>query len=169
MIHPDRSSVMSVQSDSQSVQSNETTTSTSSAISKIRDLLEGVQLHGFDRDAFVKARQADIDAISKATAVAFTGAQTITEKQAELLKATLGELNEALGSPSPASGESAAVEGIAKKQLDLVQSTLTRTLDDMKEMAEAAQRAQKEIFDIALERARSNAQELRALFVARKT
>ena len=152
---------MSVQSDSQSLQSIETTTSTSSAISKIRDLLEGVQLHGFDRDAFVKARQADIGAI--------TGAQTITEKQAELLKATLGELNEALGSPSPASGESAAVEGIAKKQLDLVQRTLTRTLDDMKEMAEAAQRAQKEIFDIALERARSNAQELRALFVARKT
>ena len=99
---------MSVQSDFQSVQSNETTTSTSSAISKIRDLLEGVQLHSFDRDAFVKARQADIDAISRATAVAFTGAQTITEKQVDLLKAALDQLNEALSSRSSAPGDGAS-------------------------------------------------------------
>ena len=38
----------------------------------------------------------------------------------------------------------------------------------MKEMAEAAQRAQLEIFDIGLERARSNAEELRCLFVSQK-
>ena len=55
-----------------------------------------------------------------------------------------------------------------EKQRELVQSTLSRTLDGMKEMAEAAQRAQSEIFDIALERARSNAEQLRGLFVTEK-
>jgi hypothetical protein len=38
----------------------------------------------------------------------------------------------------------------------------------MKDMAEAAQRAQAEIFDIALERARSNAELLRSLFAVQK-
>ena len=148
--------------------SDEPTTSASSATSMIRHLLERYRLPGFDRDAFVQARQADIDAISRATAVAFTGAQTITEKQVDLLKAALNQLNEALSSRSTAQGDSASTEEAAKKQRDLVQSTLTRTLEGMKEMAEAAQRAQLEIFDIGLERARSNAKELRSLFVSQK-
>jgi hypothetical protein len=38
----------------------------------------------------------------------------------------------------------------------------------MKQMAEAVQRTQKEVFDIALERARSNAEQLRSLIVTQK-
>jgi phasin family protein len=151
-----------------SERSDAATTSASSATSKIRQLLEHYWLPGFDLDAFIQARQSDIDAVSKATSVAFSGAQTITEKQVDLLKATLDELSEALGSRSGAPGDSASAEEAAKKQSDLVQNTLTRTLDDMKQMAEAAQRAQMEIFDIALERARSNAEGLRTLFVTQK-
>jgi len=97
-----------------------------------------------------------------------SGAQTITENQVDLLKAALDELNEALSSRSTAPGNGASAEDVAKKQRDLLQDTIARTLDDMKQMAEGAQRAQKEIFDIALERARSNAEQLRSLFVAQK-
>ena len=135
-----------------SKQSDDATTSASSTTSKIRDILGRYQLPGFDLDAFIQARSADIDSISRATAVAFTGAQTITEKQVDLLKAALNQLNEALSSRSTAQGDSASTEEVAKKQRDLVQSTLTRTLEGMKEMAEAARRAQMEIFDIGLER-----------------
>ncbi len=148
--------------------SDEPTTSASSATLMIRHLLERYRLPGFDRDAFVQARQADINAISRATDVAFTGAQTITEKQVDLLKAALDQLNEALSSRSSAPGDGASAEEIAKEQRDLVQSTLTRTFEGMKEMAEAAQRAQLEIFDIVLQRARSNAEELRSLFISQK-
>jgi len=151
-----------------SEQSNDATTSASSATSKIRDILERSQLPGFDLDAFIQARSADIDSISRATAAAFRGAQTITEKQADLLEATLDELKVALSSRSTAPGNGASAEDVAKKQRDLLQDTIARTLDDMKQMAEGAQRAQKEIFDIALERARSNAEQLRSLFVAQK-
>ena len=147
-----------------SERSDEPTTSASSAASMIRHLLERYRLPGFDLEAL----QDDIEAISRATAVAFKGAQTITENQVDLLKAALDQLNETLSSRSTAPGESASAEEVAKKQRDLVQSTLTRTLEGMKEMAEAAQRAQMEIFDIGLERARSNAEELRSLFVSQK-
>jgi phasin family protein len=131
-----------------SERSDEPTTSASSAASMIRHLLERYRLPGFDLEAL----QADIDAISRATAVAFTGAQTITETQVDLLKAALDELNATLSSRSTAPGDSASVQEVAKKQRDLVQSTLTRTLEGMKEMAEAARRAQREIFDIGFER-----------------
>jgi hypothetical protein len=153
-----------------SEQSDDATTGASSATSKIRDILGRYQLPGFDTDAFIQARSADIDSISRATAVAFRGVQTITEKQADLLEAALDELKVALtlSSRSTAPGNSASAEEVSKQQRDLLQTAITRTLDDMKQMAEAAQRAQKEIFDIALERARSNAEQLRSLFITQK-
>lgn len=152
-----------------STQSNDAASSASAATSRIRHLLEQYRFPGLNLDAFIQARQGDIDAMAKASAVAFTGAQTITEKQLDLLRATLDRLGEAVDPrASAAPGESASAEEAAKKQVALVQDTLARTLDDMKQMAEAAQRAQTEIFDIALERARSNAEQLRTLFSQNK-
>ena len=147
---------------------DDATTGAGSVTSTIRDILERSHLPGFDLNAFIESRRADIDAVSQATAVAFAGAQTITAKQADLLKAALGELNEALSSHSASAGGASAQE-VVKKQGELVQNALGRTLGEMKEMAEAAQRAQSEIFDIALKRARSNAEQLRDLFVTPKS
>jgi phasin family protein len=147
----------------------ETTTGdgTTSATDRIREVLGRYRLPGFDLEGFLQARQAAIDAMSRATSVAFAGAQTITDKQIDLLKATLTQLSEAVpGSTSASSGTDAA--SAVEKQRELVQNTLSRTLEGMKEMAEAAQRAQAEIFDIALERARSNAERLRSLFTLEK-
>jgi phasin family protein len=151
-----------------SEQSDEAATRANSATSKIREILQRYQFPGFDLDAFIQARRADIDSVSQATAVAFRGAQTITEKQADLLEAALDELKVALSSVSTTPGNSTSAEEVSKKQGDLLQDAIARILDDMKQMAEAVQRAQKEIFDIALERARSNAEQLRSLFVAQK-
>jgi phasin family protein len=151
-----------------SEQSHDAAKSASSATSKIREILERSQLPGFDLDAFIQARSADIDAISRATAIAFKGAQTITEKQADLLEAALDELKVALSSGSAALGNGASAEEVSKKQGDLLQKAIDRTFDDMKEMADAVQRAQKGVFDVALERARSYAEELRSLFVTQK-
>ena len=132
-----------------------------SAADRIREMLGGVSLPGFNIDAYISARQADIDAVSKATSVAFAGAQTITNKQAELLKESLEELHEALTARKP--GDS--LGDVATKERELIQSSLSRTLEGMKEMAEAAQKSQAEIFDIALDRVRSNAEQLRSMFV----
>jgi phasin family protein len=147
-----------------SSQADDAANGASSATSKIRHVLEHYRLPGLNLDAFIQARQDDINAISKATSIAFSGAQTIGEKQMELLKATLDRLSAAIGSTASAVGEGTSPGEIGAQQRALVQDTLTRTLDDMKQMAEAAQRAQMEIFEIALERARSNADQLRGLF-----
>ncbi len=145
--------------------SDSTTTASqaySEATSRIREIFGRFRFPGFDLDGFIQARQADIDAISKATSVAFNGAETITQKQAELLKSTLEEINSAVKARTGAPGETAAE--VIQHETDIIRSTLSRTLEGMKEMAEAAQKSQTEIYEIALDRARSNAEQLRTLF-----
>jgi phasin family protein len=151
-----------------SVDSAEAPASASSTATKIRELFEQYRLPGVDFDAFISARKSDIDAISKATAAAYAGVQSITEKQADLLKTTLGELQAALPAAPAELGSGSGLETAVKKQAELVQTTLTRTLESMKEMAEAAGQAQSEVFKVAVERVQSTAAELRTLVATQK-
>ncbi len=133
---------------------------TRTATDRIREMFKGAALPSFDMDAFVEARHDDIDAISKATSVALGGAQSITAKQAELLKSSLDQIREAMTARKP--GDS--LGDLASKERDLIQSSLSKTLEGMREMAEAAQKSQAQIFDLAIERVRSNAETLRGMF-----
>jgi phasin family protein len=149
-------------------ESSTDTTDAKDATSRIREIFDRFRLPGFDFDAWIEARQSDIDAMAKATSVAFSGAQSITEKQAELLKSALGELNSAAKVRSAAETAGAKIADITKQEAELVQNTLSRTLEGMKEMAEAVQQSQSEIYEIALDRVRSNAEQLRGMFLKDK-
>jgi phasin family protein len=140
------------------------TTGGTDATTKIREIFDRFRLPGFDFDAWIEARQADIDAMAKATSVAYSGAQSITEKQAELLKSALGELNAAVKVRSAAESAGEKIADITKQETELMQNTLSRTLQGMKEMAEAAQQSQTEIYELALDRVRTNAEQLRSMF-----
>ncbi len=134
------------------------------ATKRIREIFSNFRMPGFDFDAWIEARQADIDALSKATHVAYSGAQSISEKQAELLKSALGELSAAVKVRSDSESPGEKIADITKQETELVQNTLSRTLQGMKEMAEAVQKSQTEIYELALDRARDNAEQLRAMF-----
>jgi hypothetical protein len=140
----------------------QTSDAMSSAADRIREMFKGASLPRFDMDAYVEARHEDIDAISKATSVALGSAQTITAKQAELLKSSLDQLRDALMARKP--GDS--LGDVATKERELISSSLSRTLEGMREMAEAAQKSQAQIFDIAIDRVRSNAEMLRSMLNA---
>ncbi len=142
--------------------SRQTTDAMSGAADRIRDMFKGASLPRFDMDAYVEARHEDIDAVSKATSVALGSAQTITAKQAELLKSSLDQLRSALTARKP--GDS--LGDYASKERELISSSLSRTLEGMREMAEAAQKSQAQIFDIATDRVRSNVEMLRTMFNA---
>ncbi len=118
-------------------------------------------------DEFVEARKADIDAMSSATSVAFSGAQALTEKQAELLKSALGEINNAVRARAGTMDET-ELRALLKRESELVQTTLSRTVEGMKEMAEAAQKSQADLYEITLGRVRSNAEQLRSMFSRNK-
>lgn len=136
------------------------TNAMSSAADRIREMFKNASLPRFDMDAYVAARHEDIDAISRATSLALGSAQTITAKQAELLKSSLDQLRDALSARKP--GDS--LGDLAAKERELIQGSLSRTLEGMREMAEAAQKSQAQIFDIATDRVRSNVEMLRGMF-----
>jgi len=126
----------------------------------ITGLLERFKLPGFDLEAFVQSRRLDIDAVTQATSAAFASAQTIVDKQAELLKTVLTEVGDALrtlpeGTATPAE--------LVRKQGELANQALSSALASMKEIAETVRKSQSEILEIASNRVRSNVEEIRRL------
>jgi phasin family protein len=126
----------------------------------ITGMLERFKLPGFDVDGFVASRKQDIDAVTRATSAAFTGAQSIVDKQTELLKTVLTEIGNAL-STLPADASKPAE--LIKKQQELASEALTSAIASMKEMAESVRESQAELIEIASSRVRSSIEEIRRL------
>ena len=55
-------------------------------------MLEQFKLPGFDVPAIMEARRKDVEALVTANQTAFQGMQSLAQKQAEMLRTTLGEL-----------------------------------------------------------------------------
>jgi phasin family protein len=126
----------------------------------ITGMLEKFKLPGFDIESFIESRKLDIDAVSKATSAAFSGAQTIVDKQNELLKTVLTEVSNALRTlPADASKPAELI----RKQQELANEALTSAIASMKEIAESVRESQSEILEIASNRVRSNVEEIRRL------
>jgi len=126
----------------------------------IAGMLEKFKLPGFDMNSFVESRKQDIDAVTKATSAAFSGAQTIVDKQNELLKTVLTEVSDALRT-LPA--DAAKPAELIRKQQQLASEALTSAIASMKEIAESVRESQSEIMEIASNRVRSNVEEIRRL------
>src|SRR5450631_2802184 len=126
----------------------------------IAGMLERFKLPGFDVDGFVQSRKLDIDAVTKASSAAFSGAQTIVDKQNELLKTVLTEISDALRT-LPA--DAAKPADLVRKQQELANKALTSAINSMKEIAETARESQSEILEIASNRVKSNVEEIRRL------
>jgi phasin family protein len=126
----------------------------------ITGLLERFKLPGFDLEGFVQSRKLDIDAVTQATSAAFDGAQTIVDKQAELLKTVLTEVGDALRTLPE---DAAKPADLVRKQGQLANQALSSALASMKEIAETLRKSQSEILEIASNRVRSNVEEIRRL------
>ncbi len=137
------------------------TRESASAVPDIRAMLERFRLPGLDIDAFVSSRQADIDAVTHATTVALTGAQSIAETQAEILKSALTELSSMVKTIPE---ERSQPGELVRKEREIAQEAISHALSSMREIAETAQKSQAEILDIATQRMRGNVEEIRALF-----
>jgi len=126
----------------------------------VTGILEKFKLPGFDVDDFLESRKQDIDALTRATSAAFTGAQSIVDKQTELLKTVLSEVGDALRT-LPA--DAAKPAELLRKQQELASEALNSALTSMKEIAESVRESQSEILEIASSRVRANVEEIRRL------
>jgi phasin family protein len=137
---------------------------TASLASQITKMLEQFKLPGIDIGALVDARRKDIEAVAAANDTALRGIQALNQKQSEILRTTLTQL-ETLVSPS-ASSESAPEK--STKKSELVQQAVQTALANMRELAETAYRSQADAQAMIGKRVQENLDELKSLLTTKK-
>ena len=125
-------------------------------------MLEQFKLPGFDVPAIMEARRKDVEAMVTANQTALQGMQSLGQKQAEMLRTTLGELQSLVNQMSASGAPQAA------NMAELVQQTLHKALADMQELAQAAYQTQAETYAVVTKRVEENVQELKTLLQQKK-
>jgi phasin family protein len=120
-------------------------------------MLEQFKLPGFDVPAIMEARRKDIEAVVTANQTALRGMQSLGQKQADMLRTTLSELQtlvtQMAASGSPPSANTA----------ELVQQALHKAFSDMQELANTAYQTQADTYAVIAKRVQENMEGLRTL------
>lgn len=122
-------------------------------------LLEQYKLPGVDMTALIEARRKDIDAITEANKIAYAGMQALVQKQTEILSQSMQEI-QAAAQKLAAGGDPA--EAMAR-QGEFVQQGLQTAFNNMRELAEMAQKSQAEALAVMTQRAEQNIEEAKRL------
>ena len=125
----------------------------------ILKLLEQYKLPGIDVAAIIEMRRKDIDALMTANRVALEGAQSVGQKQVEILRSTLDQLSSLI---RQASASESMTERTTKTR-ELVQQVLQRALENMRELAETAHKSQTDTYAVLTKRIQENLDEAKAL------
>ena len=121
-------------------------------------ILESFKFPGVDMTSLLEARRKDVEALAKANTLAYEGMQALVRKQTEMLNASAQAIQAAAGRMS---GDNAA-EAMAKRGA-FIQESLQTAFENMRELAEMAQKSQTESLAAISKRAEQTMQELTAL------
>jgi phasin family protein len=110
----------------------------------ITDLLERVNLAGFDASGIVEARRKDIEAIVEANRIVYDGAQALAHKQFEILRMTM---TAARGAVTEGSFSGTPIE-IASRQRELMGKAFQMSLKHMRDLADIVRKAQSDAFAV---------------------
>jgi len=120
-------------------------------------MFEQFKLPGFDVPAVMEARRKDVEALITANQTAVQGMQALAQKQAEMLRTTLTELQDMAQKQAAAGGVPSA------QTAELVQQTLHKALADMQQLTQAAYRTQADSYAVIAKRVEENVEELKSL------
>ncbi|AGW94550.1 MULTISPECIES: phasin family protein [Cupriavidus] len=123
-------------------------------------MMEQFRLPGVDMSAVIEARRKDIEALTEANKLAYEGIQAVMQKQQEIFTKTMQQLQAAAQQYTTAGNPAEAMA----KHSELVQQTLHQAFENMRELAETAQKAQAEALTVIGKRAEQNVKEAGALF-----
>jgi phasin family protein len=116
---------------------NEPAMDTSSAFGDLTRMLEQFKLPGIDTKEIVEARRKDVEALVQANQAIYEGMQALANKQGELLKSAMEDIQSAM--TGAASGVGVGDPG---KQGELARKAYEKVLADMKDLAEIARTSQ---------------------------
>ena len=123
-------------------------------------IIEQLTLPGVDTSAFVEGRRKDIEALMQINKIAFESLQTMAQKQAEILKSTMEELESTTQKMAAKPG--AVPEG------QVVQQILEKAFGYMRELAELTRKFQAEALAVINQRVEHNVEELKSLVQSKR-
>ena len=109
----------------------------SNAFGDLTKMLDQFKLPGIDTKEIVEARRKDIDALVQANQAAYEGMQALANKQGELLKTAMEDIQSAVKGAAGGVGV-----GDPGKQGELARKAYEKVLGDMKDLAEIARESQ---------------------------
>ena len=127
-------------------------------IADFSKILESFKFPGVDMTSLLEARRKDVEALAKANTLAYEGMQALVRKQTEMLNASAQAIQAAA---SRMSGDN-ATESMAKRG-EFIQQSLQTAFENMRELAEMAQKSQAESLAAISKRAEQTMRELKAL------
>ena len=116
---------------------NEPAMDMSNAFGDLTKMLEQFKLPGIDTKEIVEARRKDVEALVQANQAIYEGMQALANKQGELLKSAMEDIQSAM--TGAASGVGVGDPG---KQGELARKACEKVLADMKDLAEIARTSQ---------------------------
>ena len=109
----------------------------SNALGDLTKMLEQFKLPGVDTKEIMEARRKDIEALVQANQAAYEGMQALADKQAELLKQAMQDIQFAVKGAAGGVGV-----GDPGKQGELARKAYEKVLGDAKDLAEIARKSQ---------------------------
>ena len=119
--------------------------------------LANLKLPGVDTEALVSAQKKNMDALVEANKAAAAGYQELFRKQVAIFEDTMAEAKRQM-----AAFDATKIDpDKAKAQGDLVKAAFEKALSNMQALAESAQKANADAYDIVAARIRESMGELR--------
>ncbi len=119
--------------------------------------LASMKMPGVDTDALMKAQQKNMDALVAANKAAAAGYQDLFKKQMAIFEETMAEAQKQLKSFDATKIDPER----AKAQTDLAKAAFEKALGNMQALAESAQKANSEAYEIVAARIKESIAELR--------
>jgi len=120
----------------------------------LQSMMSQFSIQGVDLASVVESRRKDIDALVAANRSALETAQTLAQKQTEMLMQAMQDIQQA--ARDAAGGDAAKASASARAAVE-------KAIEDMKELAQIAQDAQKEALAALTKRAGEQLEELRGM------
>lgn len=120
---------------------------------------EQAKMPSMDMDGLIAAQQKNMQALVEANKAAAAGYQDLYKRQISIFEETMAAVKDQVGEMQ---SQAATAEG-AQKNAELVKAGFEKAISNMKELAELAQKANMEAFEIVSARVKESLAELKKL------
>jgi phasin family protein len=112
-------------------------------VDEFSKMLKSYNMPGVDMESVVASQKKNLEALTSANRVVIEGIQAVAKRQAEILQETMNEATKALDTLSKASSP----QDVAAKQAELAKGAFERALGNMRELAEMVSKANQQATD----------------------